>query len=249
MLACLHVACFQRGRLAKQWVSQGLLPPLTPTPSQADTKQVVQAASGFQYHPERPNATGFAQQKWGWSGHNPGAPGVGRHSMHSRWSIQTNTLYQPHRPTRVCRGLAGAGAGYTCHRYRSCCQSASGCCIRPAPQLRGKMARCSHASSSHRTKKAWLHVLLQFHNGPVGPPVVQHMGTALAACTSGCACNATRIDATWQHRLSLSEFHEFEVRVVMRSGGCVKASRRDVDARALSLHNAASRFRWRCCCR
>lgn len=88
MLACLHVACFQRGRLAKQWVSQGLLPPLTPTPSQADTKQVVQAASGFQYHPERPNATGFAQQKWGWSGHNPGAPGVGRHSMHSRWSIR-----------------------------------------------------------------------------------------------------------------------------------------------------------------
>ncbi|PRW61459.1 hypothetical protein C2E21_0239 [Chlorella sorokiniana] len=38
----------------------------------ADLKQVVKAASGFQYRAERPNATDFVRQKWGYSAFDPG---------------------------------------------------------------------------------------------------------------------------------------------------------------------------------
>ena len=38
---------------------------------------MVKRASGFTYHAERPNATSFVEQKWGWTGLKPGA--------HSAW--------------------------------------------------------------------------------------------------------------------------------------------------------------------
>jgi palmitoyltransferase len=39
---------------------------------QADFKQLVKAASGFQYRAEKPNATDVARQKWAWSSNKPG---------------------------------------------------------------------------------------------------------------------------------------------------------------------------------
>lgn len=40
---------------------------------QEDFRPLVKAAQGFEYRPERPNATGIADQKWGWRGLQPGA--------------------------------------------------------------------------------------------------------------------------------------------------------------------------------
>ena len=34
---------------------------------------MVKRANGFTYHAERPNATSFVEQKWGWTGLKPGA--------------------------------------------------------------------------------------------------------------------------------------------------------------------------------
>lgn len=39
---------------------------------QESFKPLVVAQRGFSYKPERPNATEWAQQKWGWSGTRPG---------------------------------------------------------------------------------------------------------------------------------------------------------------------------------
>ena len=41
---------------------------------QRDFKGVVEASEGFEYKPERKNATSFVEQKWGWTADRPGTP-------------------------------------------------------------------------------------------------------------------------------------------------------------------------------
>ena len=41
-------------------------------------KPIVKDAQGFDYRAERPNATTFVEQKWAWTGLNPGAAWSGR---------------------------------------------------------------------------------------------------------------------------------------------------------------------------
>ena len=43
------------------------------TIAQEDFKSAVVAAEGFEYRPERPNATSFLTQKWAWTGLEPGS--------------------------------------------------------------------------------------------------------------------------------------------------------------------------------
>jgi len=39
---------------------------------QEDFEEVVAAAQGFAYQPERPEGRNFVEQKWGWSAKEPG---------------------------------------------------------------------------------------------------------------------------------------------------------------------------------
>ena len=46
----------------------------TAFPLQEDFKPMVRRSSGFEWRPERPNATTFVEQKWGWTGQAVGEP-------------------------------------------------------------------------------------------------------------------------------------------------------------------------------
>ncbi|KAL4421416.1 hypothetical protein ABPG75_010707 [Micractinium tetrahymenae] len=70
------------GRAAATLGRDGLPPPMVPGNLAVPTslcaieeafKDVVVAVDGFEYRPEKPNAPNFVEQKWGWTGREPGA--------------------------------------------------------------------------------------------------------------------------------------------------------------------------------
>ncbi|KAL4442042.1 hypothetical protein ABPG77_011303 [Micractinium sp. CCAP 211/92] len=106
-----------------------------------DFKGVVVQQEGFEYRPERPNASEFRSQKWGWTSSKPGC-----------WAeLEVDTLQ----------------------------------------------------GSSHGEGETllWLSHLRSYAG----------MGAAHAECVSGCTCNPTTLEGTWEQRVSLFYMTRFHV--------------------------------------
>lgn len=135
---------------------EGMLPPMVPgnteSPTtvcamQEDFQPMVGAHKGFQWRPERPNATSFVEQKWGWTGMAVGD-----------WAeLQLDTRAD------------GKGV---------------------KEDKDGKKVKAN----------IWLSYLRSY----------EHMGVARVECRSGCSCDSSRLDGTWERQVSLQQIHMFK---------------------------------------
>lgn len=150
------------------------------------------ASRGFAYRPERPQAEGFAAQKWAWTGTQPGGHGG------QAWS-QTNAA----AAGKFCVPLAF---------WRDHSVKAPAClCLLPLAagdwvelefdSRAASGARSGDGGRSSSGATAYLVHLKSFEG----------MGTAAIECASGCTCSRRILDGTWANPASLQQIRKFTV--------------------------------------
>ena len=203
------------------------------------------AQQGFEYVPERPNATNFIRQKWGWRGTLPGAQ---PQQQQQQTQTQTQTQTQGKRVVGAAAAAAGFAISHTWHAVTRL-RVGSGACLWQLSTLLYAHSRdatgCAGpnqqaCSLAPHLAGAWAELEVDTRPNPAAfgsgsspsETVVwlshlrsyEGMGTARIECVSGCSCVNATLDGTWSQRASVVSFTRFLVRrgERLRMWGCVR---------------------------
>ncbi len=175
---------------------------------------MVVQQEGFEYRPERPNASEFRSQKWGWTSSKPGGD---RWALAGRDGGVVVVDGVGGWVGGVCVRMWGAGGGA---RKEGGGEQLAGVCScrgshahvlclimlppsRPPAGCWAELELDTLQGSSHGEGETllWLSHLRSYAG----------MGAARAECVSGCTCNPTTLEGTWEQRVSLFYMTRFHV--------------------------------------